>query len=433
MEELGAGDPVRVGPYALVARLGAGGMGTVYLALTPGGRRLAVKTVRPELASDPAFRERFRREADALARVSGLWTAQVVDADADAAVPWIATSYLDAPDLARHQREHGPLPEPRLRTLAADLVEALSAIHRAGLVHRDLKPTNILLTDDGPRVIDFGIAKSATDSITLTTLGGVIGTPGFMSPEQATGEAVGPATDVFSLGAVLCFAASGTGPFRQGTVPALLYRIVHDDPDLHGVPRALHAVVATCLAKQPEHRPGLSELARMLGECAPSNAESLAYQPPGRPAGNTWWWEQTTIDASGVPRRPPPGPSPAAAPTASSTLADQMEEPMIAWWSAGDQELDERAAGPGFPVGRQVAEAHAQRRRAIDHGRAPGPRVEEPLEAGDVVEHSKFGVGTVLEIEDGPDPSALIAFGPRHKERRILIRLAPLRKLDYGA
>ncbi|MGW2018720.1 serine/threonine-protein kinase [Streptomyces sp. NPDC001927] len=260
------GDPAAIGPYRLTGRLGAGGMGQVFLGHSVSGRRVAVKVVRPELAADPGFRLRFRREIEAARAVGGFWTAPVVDADPEAAAPWVASAYIEAPDLGRLVEDQGPLGEGALRGLATGLAEALEAIHRAGLVHRDMKPSNVLVTGDGPRVIDFGISKALEGGMTLTGTGLVVGTPGFMSPEQATGARVGAPSDVFSLGAVLAFAATGDGPFGVGSVPALLYRVVHDVPRLDGVPEGIRGVVARCLEKRAEERPTAGQLLDLLGE-----------------------------------------------------------------------------------------------------------------------------------------------------------------------
>jgi serine/threonine protein kinase len=252
--ELRPGDPELIGPYRLRGRLGTGGMGRVYLGLSPGGRAAAIKVIRSELAQDPEFRARFRREVAVARQVSGLYTAPVLDADADGPEPWLATAYVPGPSLADAVSQHGPLPAPSVLTLAAGLAEALSAIHSAGVVHRDLKPANVLLADDGPRVIDFGISRAAEGS-SLTHTGLVVGSPGFMSPEQAEGREVGPPSDIFSLGAVLAFAATGRGPFGSGSTPALVYRVVHDVPQLDLVPAEIRPLIERCLAKDPAGRP----------------------------------------------------------------------------------------------------------------------------------------------------------------------------------
>ncbi|AUG76688.1 hypothetical protein CFP65_1814 [Kitasatospora sp. MMS16-BH015] len=267
VQPLESTDPESVGPYRLLGRLGAGGMGRVYLARSAGGRTVAVKVVRAELAEDQEFRDRFRREVAAAQAVSGAYTAPVVDADRDGAVPWLATAYVLGPSLAEAVAAHGPLPADSVRALGTGLAEALSAIHAAGIVHRDLKPSNVLLATDGPRVIDFGIAR-ALEGSRLTSTGLVVGSPGFMSPEQVSGAApVGPPGDVFALGAVLVYAATGQGPFSadSDSAAALLYRVIHDAPQLDAVPEALRPAVTACLAKNPADRPSPAELAALLG------------------------------------------------------------------------------------------------------------------------------------------------------------------------
>jgi hypothetical protein len=257
--ELAPGDPELIGPYRLRGRLGAGGMGQVYLGLSPGGRAVAVKVIRAELAQDPEFRARFQREVAVARQVSGLYTAPVLDADTSGPAPWLATAYVPGPSLADAVTRHGPLPAASVLMLAAGLAEALSAIHSAGVVHRDLKPANVLLADDGPRVIDFGISRAAEAS-SLTHTGLVVGSPGFMSPEQAEGLETGPSSDIFSLGAVLTFAATGRGPFGSGSTPAQVYRVVHDAPELDLVPAEIRPLIARCLAKDPAGRPTAADL-----------------------------------------------------------------------------------------------------------------------------------------------------------------------------
>ena len=258
-EALQGDDPRQVGPFRVVARLGAGGMGRVYLGRSKAGRAVAVKVVRPELAGDGEFRRRFAREVAVARTVNGFFTAGVVAADPDGSPPWLATAYVPGVSLDRAVAEHGPWPEASVLALGAGLAEALEAIHAAGVVHRDLKPSNVLLASDGPRVIDFGISV-ALEASRLTRTDVAVGTPGFMSPEQLTGEAVGPASDVFSLGAVLAFTATGAGPFGTGSLPAMVYRVVHQEPDLSMLPPRLRPVVARCLAKRPGQRPSASEL-----------------------------------------------------------------------------------------------------------------------------------------------------------------------------
>ena len=254
MRELQPGDPELIGPYRLRGRLGAGGMGRVYLGLSPGGRAVAVKVIRADLAQDAGFLARFRREVAVARTVSGLFTAPVIDADVDGPVPWLATAYVPGPSLADAVGEYGPLPAASVLALARGLAEALSAIHAAGVVHRDLKPANVLLAGDGPRVIDFGISR-AVEASALTHTGLVVGSPGFMSPEQAEGREAGPPSDIFSLGAVLAFAATGQGPFGSGSTPALVYRVVHSAPDLDLVQAEVRSLIDRCLAKDPARRP----------------------------------------------------------------------------------------------------------------------------------------------------------------------------------
>ncbi|MFF2039427.1 serine/threonine-protein kinase [Kitasatospora sp. NPDC058170] len=252
-------DPRVIGGYRLEDRLGTGGMGVVYRARSASGRQVAVKVIRPELAEHAAFRARFRLEVEAARRVSGAFTASVVDADADAEAPWLATVFIAAPTLSDRVEEQGPLSVAQLRWLAAGLAEALRDIHRAGLVHRDLKPGNVLLADDGPRVIDFGIAR-ALDAAPLTTTGAIVGTPPFMAPEQFRRGAVGPATDVFALGSVLVYAATGRGPFDGDGVHAMGFRVVFEEPDLVGLPVELRPLVTACLAKDAAQRPTVERL-----------------------------------------------------------------------------------------------------------------------------------------------------------------------------
>src|ERR1700748_1052628 len=239
-------------------------MGQVYLARSPGGRLVAVKVIRSDLAAEPGFRARFAREVASARTVSGIFTAPVVDADTEGPQPWLATAYVPAAPLAAAVAERGPLPPGVVLTLGAGLAEGLQAIHAVGLVHRDMKPSNVLLADDGPRVIDFGISRAA-DASFLTQAGTIIGSPGFLSPEQAAGREVGPPSDVFSLGAVLAFAATGQGPFGSGTAPTLVYRVVNAAPDLSAVPEQLRPVIERCLARNPAARPTAGGLLASFG------------------------------------------------------------------------------------------------------------------------------------------------------------------------
>ncbi|WP_405842308.1 protein kinase domain-containing protein [Streptomyces sp. NBC_01518] len=264
MTPLNTGDPESIGGYTLLGRLGAGGMGVVYLGVSPSGRQVAVKLVRGPYAQEEEFRTRFRQEIEAARRVSGAFTAPVVDADPDADQPWMATLYVPAPNLAEVVQKDGPLSLRELRALGLGLTEALRDIRRAGLVHRDLKPGNVLMTEDGPRVIDFGISR-ASGHQSLTTTGRMIGTPPFMSPEQVSSPRdVTPASDVFSLGSLLVFAAVGTGPFDADSPYITGYQVVFGTPDLGGVPEPLLGIVERCLDKDPAARPELTDIHRML-------------------------------------------------------------------------------------------------------------------------------------------------------------------------
>ncbi|MGW1297454.1 serine/threonine-protein kinase [Streptomyces sp. NPDC002533] len=269
--------PERIGGYIVERELGAGGMGTVYLARSRGGRAVAVKVARSELASDPHFRERFRAEVAAARSVGGFHTAPVVDADPDAAAPWLATAYIPGPTLSALLEAEGPMDEARLRQLGAALAEALAAIHGCGLVHRDLKPGNIIMAPDGPRVLDFGIAR-ALESTRLTATGTAFGTPGFLAPEQAQGQEVDGAADVFALGAVLVAAAGGSA-FGAGTPMGLMYRSVHEPPDLDAVPEGLRPVLAACLAKAPEDRPIPAGLLDLFVPDAVPSPPAAPYAP----------------------------------------------------------------------------------------------------------------------------------------------------------
>ncbi|UUU31626.1 serine/threonine protein kinase [Streptomyces sp. CA-210063] len=272
MQPLDVGEPTVVGPYRLLGRLGSGGMGRVYLGRSAGGRTVAVKVVHPHFALDEEFRARFRREVDAARRVGGAWTAPVLDADPEASVPWVATGYAAGPSLAGAIADGGPLPPHSVRVLGAGLAEALSAVHALGLVHRDVKPSNVLLTVDGPLLIDFGIARATDGTASLTSTGVSIGSPGYMSPEQILGKGVTGAADVFSLGAVLAYAATGQSPFPGDSSAALLYKVVHEEPQLDGLEGDLRDLVEHCLSKEPTARPAPDEVARTL---APQGAARL--------------------------------------------------------------------------------------------------------------------------------------------------------------
>ncbi|MEU9234247.1 MDR family MFS transporter [Streptomyces subrutilus] len=361
MDQLIAADPTRIGPYRLIARLGAGGMGLVYLGRSEGGRTVAVKVVQAEHAGHPDFRRRFAREVAAARRVGGEWTAAVLDADPEAAVPWVATQYIPGPDLRTVVAEDfGPLPEHSVHTLANRLAVALQAVHGAGLIHRDLKPSNVLVTVDGPRVIDFGIARAmdslAGDSLHTRT-GMLIGSPGFMSPEQVRGLELTPASDVFCLGAVLVYAATGRLLFGAGDsgLNAHLFRVAEEEPDLTGVPPSLTGLVRACLAKDPAERPTPEQVAERTavdqpGEWLPGTVlaqlgrraarlldyapEAAAEAPAARPDPRV----------PSVPHQHQPVPAPPAyAPTAPAhgfgpppaALQDPAAPHPRRWWGLG--------------------------------------------------------------------------------------------------
>ncbi|MER8043947.1 serine/threonine-protein kinase [Streptomyces sp. NPDC094032] len=276
-------DPRIVGSFRLHRRLGAGGMGVVYLGSDRRGQRVALKVIRPDLAEDQEFRSRFAREVSAARRIRGGCTARLVAADLEAERPWFATQYVPGPSLHDRVAEEGSLRAADVAAIGAALSEGLVAVHEAGVVHRDLKPSNILLSPKGPRIIDFGIAW-ATGASTLTHVGTAVGSPGFLAPEQVRGAAVTPATDVFSLGATLAYAAMGDSPFGHGSSEVMLYRVVHEEPQLHGVPDALAPLVRACLAKDPEERPSTLQLSMRLKEIAAREAQGLpaAPRPPGQ-------------------------------------------------------------------------------------------------------------------------------------------------------
>ena len=282
MEALTADDPRVIGDFRLQSRLGAGGMGRVYLGFSPAGRAVAVKVIHPHLARDPSYSARFRREVAAAQAVNAVYAAPVVAAGPDDTPPWLATAFVPAPSLQEVVGKNGPLPEEAVWKLAAGLAEALRAIHASGLVHRDLKPGNVLVAADGPRLIDFGIAR-VLDGTRLTTTDGVLGTPSYMSPEQARGSSVDPPSDIFSLGGVVYFAATGQPPFGGGIPAALLYRIVFDEPNLNGLPPRLRSLVAACLDKNPAARPAPARLATALMPAMPDGKQfmpsRLAFWP----------------------------------------------------------------------------------------------------------------------------------------------------------
>ncbi|MFJ8756419.1 ABC transporter substrate-binding protein [Streptomyces cyaneofuscatus] len=315
MRPLTSQDPRAVGPYRTLARLGAGGMGVVYLARSAGGTLAAVKVIRAEHAADPGFRARFRREAEAAGRITGPWVVPVLGADTEAREPWLATAFVPGPSLGEVVGDRGALPAATVRALGARLAAALVTVHEGGLIHRDVKPGNVLLALDGPRLIDFGIARHE-GATALTATDAVIGTPGYLAPEQASaGPVVGPACDVFSLGCVLVYAATGRRPFGEGSPAGVLFRTIHEAPDLDGVPRALLPLVTACLAKDPSARPTAGEVRDALegveglegggGEEAPREA-SAADARGEAPAGASGGEDPREALARPSPARTPP-------------------------------------------------------------------------------------------------------------------------------
>ncbi|MFC8225581.1 protein kinase [Streptomyces sp. NPDC057287] len=365
--------PRHIGPYTVLARLGAGGMGEVFLGLRedsggPGGHTapVAVKTVRREVAQDPGFRQRFHRETEVARSVTGPALAPVLDADAGADVPWLATGYVAGPTLTAAVRRSGALDEEEVRMLGAELARALETVHEAGVVHRDVKPGNILLAADGPRLIDFGIARGA-GATPLTTTSRMIGSPAFMSPEHVAGSGrVVPASDVFCLASVLCFAATGRDPFGDGPVAAVLYRVKYVEADLDGVPDALRAVLQDCLAADPAARPTPAVLAARL---APEG--SVRWPAPVAAHIAEYERELASIRALGGPLLP--GYTPTQAATGSRTPADRLP-----------------TQGPGLPP--PAAPARPARRR----GRILGAALAVVVLAG-------AATGGLLALRDGDE------------------------------
>ncbi|WP_431928941.1 serine/threonine protein kinase [Nonomuraea jabiensis] len=371
-ESLRPEDPRRVGPYRIEARLGAGGMGRVFLGRSKSGRAVAVKVVHPELAADRDFGHRFAREISLARTVSGFFTAGVVDADPEGTPPWLATAYVPGLSLDEAVTEHGTWREEAVLALGAGLAEALESIHAAGVVHRDLKPSNVLLAADGPRVIDFGISV-AVEGSRLTRTGVSVGTPGFISPEQLTGDSVGPASDVFCLGAVLAYAATGTGPFGGGSWQGLWYRTVHEEPDLEGLPPRLRSIVRRCLEKRPEERPSATALLDELSDGATGGGALAELYTEAR-----WLPEpvaeavRTLVAESAPPLEEPDAPAPSHPPAVAESPADAP---------AGAPTVVEPPSPTSTKVGRAGLPAHEQETRLSPAGRrevaapqAPGSR-----------------------------------------------------------
>ncbi|MFF5105741.1 PQQ-binding-like beta-propeller repeat protein [Streptomyces sp. NPDC000134] len=420
--------PEYAGHYRLESCLGSGGMGVVHLARSTSGMRLAVKVVHAEFARDPEFRGRFRQEVAAARRVSGAFTAPVVDADPDAGRPWMATTFIAGPTLAEQVKRNGPLDTGQLRRLMAGLAEALRDIHRVGVVHRDLKPSNVLLAEDGPKVIDFGISRPA-DSELRTETGKLIGTPPFMAPEQfRRPREVGPAADVFALGSVTVHAATGRGPFDSDSPYVVAYQVVHDEPDLTGVPEPLAGLVRRCLAKAPEDRPTPDELMRELRSVAASY-DTQAFIPAQRAGGAPVGREAREADGGGESWAGPepvfePDPRPAAGPHRSS-----------APWSAPDPQPEPAVASrPGRGPGRRVRLAagalglavcaalvsftafggEGEAPRKASSGGVPGPWTARPVSARGGVPQCAHGARALLCAQ----PGVVFALDPADGELR---------------
>ncbi|MFF2505087.1 PQQ-binding-like beta-propeller repeat protein [Streptomyces sp. NPDC058067] len=336
VDQLTQHDPRRIGPFEVLGRLGAGGMGLVYLARSASGRRVAIKTVRTELAEDQLFRVRFTREVEAARAVSGFYTAAVVDADPRAAVPWLATAYVPAPSLEEIVNECGPLPAQAVRWLAAGIAEALQSIHGAGLVHRDLKPSNVLVVEDGPRVIDFGIASGVSNTrLTMTNV--AVGTPAYMSPEQAKdSRSVTGASDVFSLGSTLVFAATGHAPFHGANPVETVFMLLREGPDVEGLPAELRSLIESCMQMEAPLRPSPADLQAQLaphlfGSGSDDSGTASAWlpersvalieerrggRPPVRTSGSSGRGSAGGRGPGPMPAMPaqPPGPPPGHAP-----------------------------------------------------------------------------------------------------------------------
>ncbi|MCP9966127.1 serine/threonine protein kinase [Actinomadura madurae] len=419
MHPLRDGDPDRIGPYRLEGRLGVGGMGEVFLGVSPGGRRVAVKVIRAEHLSSPKFRVRFAREVEAARKVGGFYTAQVVDADPEAGEPWMATAYIPGPSL----REAAPLDVPGVRALGAALAEGLEAIHAGGLVHRDLKPGNVIMSEDGPRIIDFGIARAA-EATALTSTGAVVGTYAFMSPEQVRADTAGPASDVFSLGCVLAFAATGRGPFDADNVPRIVHRIASGSPDLTGVPAELRPAIEACLAKDPDQRPAPAEVARLLAA------------PPARPRRRTvliggaagaaavlgvpslvWWLSGDAAGESTTPMKKPQPVVLAGGPTAVFKLAFTPDSATLV--CAGDEQIWRWSVATDRGTAHDLGEDGADQGTALSgDGPAGGDHALE--EAGQAVGHGHRhphpdGHTRAHAFDEGVQPGRPDA---RHRRRR---------------
>ncbi|WP_228973560.1 serine/threonine-protein kinase [Streptomyces sp. DH12] len=412
-------DPRSVAGYRLAARLGAGGMGKVYLSYTPGGRPVAIKVIRPDFAQDAEFRRRFAQEVQSAQRVQGLYTAPVIDADTDAREPWLATAYVPGPSLADAVQKHGPMPVDTVLLLVAGVAEALQVIHGAGIVHRDLKPGNVLLASDGPRVIDFGIARAA-DATSLTSSGVTIGTPAFMAPEQAAGSTVTPATDVFALGQVAAYAALGSPAFGEGTSHGVLYRIVHEEPSLDGLPERLRELATRCLAKDPAERPSVADV---LSLCHQASDQTALRRPdewlPGAVAADI-----TTRAAAPAPAAATTPPPPAAPPGAAATGQPGQPGQAVGGAAAPTHPATAHAAPSAPPQGfgppQTVGPGHQPTPPPHHHTPPPQPHHQTPAPhpyTHPVVTGAPYG-------PDGTAPTPPVQ--PKRKSRAGLVAVAAI-------
>jgi Flp pilus assembly protein TadD/predicted Ser/Thr protein kinase len=381
VDRLQTGDPGEVGAFRLLGRLGEGGMGRVFLGESRGGRKVAIKVVHPHYANDPEFRRRFAREVAAARQVGGFHTAAVVGADPEADPPWMATAYIPGPSVADAVAQSGPLDRAGVDRLGAALAEGLAAIHECGLIHRDLKPGNVILAEDGPRIIDFGIAKGA-DATALTGSSAVIGTLRYMSPEQLNGQELTPQSDVFGLGTVLAYAATGHDPFQAPTIPGVITRILSGEPDLDPLSGELHGIIVDCLAKDPSSRPSPGDLLARFSRLARHDPTVTAAQAP--PASES------------VPRAvPPPEQEPSPA---SAAGPGQISEP-----DATAKAKERTQAGDSLYGQYRYADAEAAYREAVR------------LDSGYLMAH--YGLGCVFR-NTGRLREALTAY-------REAIRLNP--------
>ncbi|MDT0320978.1 serine/threonine-protein kinase [Streptomyces sp. DSM 44918] len=433
--ELGDTDPRQVGTYRVHARLGSGGMGSVYLSYTPGGQPVALKVVRAEFADDPDFRRRFAREVTAARRVQGVYTVPVLDCDTEGPAPWLATAYVPGLPLGDVVGDHGPLPVETVLLLTAGVAEALQSIHAAGIVHRDLKPGNVLLSADGPKVIDFGIAQAA-DGTALTGTDVRVGTPAFMAPEQIMGTpAISAATDVFALGVVIHYAATGGHPFGEGSAHGLMYRIVQEPPELSGAPEALRGLIGACLAKDPGARPSpaqVIESCRLLSPGGTLRREGSWL--PAEPAARV-----TGLRRTGLPTMPamPPATTPATTPpppgggrrrlalllTATAVVATTLGAVLGARLLGGDAS-DDAATGrdePGATDGATLEEAGAGEGSSEEGGSESSGSAE----AGEDDEPVRDGAYEVVRSE-----VALPIQAPRFREDAFVTILGDCNEAD---